>query len=335
MKLRTGSRSVLILSAILVTALGTPLVGSATGLSNSSFHVRAENSANRSFLAIKPGLKAAEPGGSSSETPTAAPTSTPSPTGTPAPTTPPVSAQPNPASDFTWSANSTAATITGYTGSATAVVLPETYRYNGVDLPVTTVASQALKGTSIESVVLPRNMTKVGSSAFMGASSLKSVSIPGTITSIGPNAFYGASLESIEIPSSVRTIGSYAFFGNKLTALSLPDTVTSLGDYAFRRNEIVQLKISEGLTDLPRGAFSSNPLEAATIPSSINSLGVNVFDNSQLKSIYMKGNAPTTVTAAGTSGSFYTAAGRTIYYKVGATGYSNPWNGYTTATYSG
>jgi len=321
MKNKLGSKSTVLLSAALVAALGAPIAGSAAGLANSPIHVRALNDADKSFSAIKPGLKSADPTGS------------PSSSSSPSPTSPPVSAQPNPASDFTWTTTATAATITGYIGTAKDVVLPESYRYNGVDLPVTTIGSQAFKGTPIESVVLPRSMTRVSANSFMSASSLKSVSIPDTITSIASYAFYGTRLESLDLPDSVTTIGTYAFSGVNIGSLKLPEGVNNVGVYAFYKSGITELKLPSSLKTLNIQSFGNNPLTTVTVPSTVTSIGDRTFDGPSLQSVYMEGNAPTTFTSAGTSGSFGVASGKTVYYRPGATGYTATWKGYKTATY--
>ena len=322
MKKRLGSNSAVLVSAALVAILGAPVTGSAGGLTNSPIHVRAQNSGDKNFSAIKPGLGVGRP------------IESPSDPSSPLPSIPPVDLPVSPASDFTWSTTSTYAMITGYTGSSKALSLPQSYSYNGLDLPVTMIGTDAFKGTSIESVVIPRSMTRISSYAFRSASSLKAVAIPNTVTSIGAYAFYGAPLESLSLPDTITSISTYAFYGAKLGSLKLPDSVTSVSFYAFYKSGITELKLPNNLSTLNIRSFANNPMTTLTIPKSVTTINDSVFDSTTtIQSIYMEGNAPTTVTAAGTNGSFGDATGKIIYYKVGATGYSNPWKGYTTATY--
>jgi len=307
------TRGALLLGAALVACLAAPLTSSAASLSNSSFLVRAQNGSDSSFSAVRPFFKA-------TSAPTAPPTTDPS--------APPATAAPSPASDFTWSTTATAATVVSYNGTATSVVIPSTYN----SLPVKSLSSKILGTLPVQSVVIPDSVTSIAASAFMSASSLKSVSLPSNLTSIGTNAFYGASLESLSIPSTVTSIGSNAFFANNITSLTIPDSVTSMGVYAFQRNQISTLKLSANLKVIPRGAFLTNPLLTVTIPSGVTSIEIDAFNGSSLTTVYLEGNAPTVV-SAGSSGSFGAATGKTIYRKSAATGYSNPWNGYTMATY--
>ena len=99
--------------------------------------------------------------------------------------------------------------VTGYEGTDTEVVIPETYE----DLPVTVIAESAFADQStVTSVTIPNSVTSIGDYAFYNCDSLTSVTIPNSVTSIGSHAFRGCdSLTSVTIPNSVTSIGSYAF----------------------------------------------------------------------------------------------------------------------------
>ena len=84
-------------------------------------------------------------------------------------------------SDFNWNGT----IITGYTGSATDVVIPER---------ATGIADSAFARTGITSITFSgNNMTTIGMEAFSGCSSLNSISFPASLKSIGYRAFYGCS----------------------------------------------------------------------------------------------------------------------------------------------
>ncbi|MCI5884521.1 MAG: leucine-rich repeat domain-containing protein, partial [Clostridiales bacterium] len=69
-----------------------------------------------------------------------------------------------------------AVTITGYTGSPTAVTIP-----NEIDKkPVTAIGDYAFNGcTTLESVTIPSGVKSIGSQAFYQCTSLASITIPG------------------------------------------------------------------------------------------------------------------------------------------------------------
>ncbi len=68
--------------------------------------------------------------------------------------------------------------------------------------------------TSLESIIIPAKVKKIGSHAFEGCTSLTLITIPDSLTSIENDAFYGCtSLASIVIPDKVTSIGYMAFKG--------------------------------------------------------------------------------------------------------------------------
>ena len=105
--------------------------------------------------------------------------------------------------------NDTTYTVTGYDGSDTVIVIPDSVG----GIPVTAIAKDAFKGKQrITSITVPDSVTSIGSDAFRDCSSLVSVVIGDSVTSIGSYAFSGCdSLVSVTIPDSVEFIGSSAF----------------------------------------------------------------------------------------------------------------------------
>ena len=67
--------------------------------------------------------------------------------------------------------------------------------------------------SSLTSLTLPSNVTKIGESAFEGCSSLTSLTLPSSVTEIGRSAFYGCSgLTSIYVSwESPLSIDAYTF----------------------------------------------------------------------------------------------------------------------------
>src|SRR5947207_3427215 len=98
---------------------------------------------------------------------------------------------------FIFVTNNGAITITGYTGSGGAVVIPETL--NGY--PNTTNATMAFYHKTIaSSVTIANSVTSIANNAFYNCCRLSSVTIPNSVTSIGDQAFYGCSgLTSISV----------------------------------------------------------------------------------------------------------------------------------------
>ena len=134
---------------------------------------------------------------------------------------------------FNYTNTSGTITITGYTGSGGAVVIPSTI--NG--LPVASIGDAAFANcTSLTSVTIPNSVTSVGVSAFQGCGGLTSVTIPGSVTSIGSEAFgFDGSLASVTMSNGVSTIGGAAFCScGSLTAITIPASVNSIAYSAFQ-----------------------------------------------------------------------------------------------------
>ena len=87
-------------------------------------------------------------------------------------------------------------------------------------------------GKNRENVIIPDNITSIGSNSFRGQS-IKKIIIPEGVTTIGAFAFSLTELDSVTIPNSVTFIREWAFSFNKLTSITIPASVMKIGDNAF------------------------------------------------------------------------------------------------------
>ena len=159
------------------------------------------------------------------------------------------------------------------------------------------------RGTKKKSVdiVIPANVTRIGTKVFLGYGNMTSVTIPEGVTEIGYEAFAGCSgLTSVSLPGTVTKIGNGAFQRcYKLMSITIPESVTSIGDGAFKgcraladADGFVTIKhglydyygpggdvtIPTGVTRLEDEAFRGNSkLDSVTIPDGVTSIGVRAF----------------------------------------------------------
>lgn len=150
-------------------------------------------------------------------------------------------------------------------------------------------------------IILPQNLTKIGTSCFEGAP-IKQITIPDTVTEIEYGAFCYCeqlasitlplglqkisdrvftrctSLTSITIPAAVTEIGAEAFAGSGLTSITIPSTVTVLGSSAFDSCEsLTSMDIQANVTVIPDGFAVECPLTSLTLPNTVQTIGEAAF----------------------------------------------------------
>ena len=127
------------------------------------------------------------------------------------------------------------ATVSGYTGTATEVVIPAEVTHEDKTYKVTAIGGYAFLGNStLTSVTIPEGVTTIEHYAFCDCTSLTKVIIPEGVTTIERYAFAGCtSLTNVTIPEGVTYIRNLAFSGcTSLTSVSLPASLT-VCDQAF------------------------------------------------------------------------------------------------------
>ena len=89
------------------------------------------------------------------------------------------------------------AIITGYSGNAALLNVPETLD----GYPVAAIGEHAFEGSSVKAVVLPEGVGEIGWFAFYGCSQLKFISLPASVTSIGYAVFDGCPALTVSCPA--------------------------------------------------------------------------------------------------------------------------------------
>ncbi|HBC93586.1 MAG TPA: hypothetical protein DCZ10_12005, partial [Pelotomaculum sp.] len=186
--------------------------------------------------------------------------------------------------DFTYTVSGDAATISGYTGSGGAVVVPAAIVHNGTACPVVSIGKNAFTDNStLTAVTLPEGLTSIGMNAFSGCTGLTSITLPSSLTSIGNNGFFFCTgLTSVTLPASLTTIGSKVFYGcASLTSLTLPEGLTSIGSTAFSGcTKLASVTLPSSLTSIGMSAFSGcNGLTSVTLPEGLSSIGPSAFSD--------------------------------------------------------
>lgn len=127
--------------------------------------------------------------------------------------------------DFTYSISDSQATITGYTGSAAELILPDTLG----GYPVTAIRYCAFRNhPSLTRVVIPEGVLVIGSRAFQNCPSLTQIVFPESIQRLDTHAFHGcAALKQILLPDHLTRIHTLAFYGCSAVRYCVPDSQTA------------------------------------------------------------------------------------------------------------
>ena len=144
-----------------------------------------------------------------------------------------------------------------YNGTSANVVIPSNLCISNIGYNA--FANGYTWNTTLQSVVIPEGVIKIGMDAFNSCSSLTTVTLPSTIITLDSFAFSNCTnLESINIPTSLDTIGSYAF--NNCTGLEEIDlnNVHTITYYAFSNcTSLNHVTLGESVTSIGNNAFNN------------------------------------------------------------------------------
>lgn len=139
--------------------------------------------------------------------------------------------------------------------------------------------------TTLTTLKLPTNITKIEMFAFAGCSNLTECAIPESVTTIGDNAFAQCSkLKTIAIPSAVTSLGVAAFKGcEAVTNVTFAQGIQlgKIGKEVFSNNSsLTTITLPQSVTEIGDRAFYENySLASITFPSGLTSIGVSAFEN--------------------------------------------------------
>ena len=196
------------------------------------------------------------------------------------------------------------ATITGYSGNATALYIPD--EIDGHE--VVAIGDRAFQNrTDLRTVMIPDSVTEMGGYAFNNCTNLSNVTLSKNLESMGSSAFGNCDgLTQIEIPKSLDIGGNYylgafsdcanikkvtfergttkiassLFCGcTGIEKIDIPDTVTIIQDYAFKEcKNLSTVNIPESVTEIGSKAFyECISLSTVNIPDSVTKIGGYAF----------------------------------------------------------
>lgn len=130
-----------------------------------------------------------------------------------------------------------------------------------------------LNGTFLEgNITIPSDVTKIGSGLAFYLH-ITGVIIPDEVTEIGTSAFeYCDNLENVVIGNGVTKIGYKAFTAcSKLTNIIIPESVINIGDYGFRcgnsTNKVIITMLSTTPPSIQSNSFLTSTLNKIVVPA--------------------------------------------------------------------
>ena len=208
---------------------------------------------------------------------------------------------------------------------------------------VTAIGSEAFRGRTITSVVIPDTVTSIGSSAFRNCWDLTSINIPDSVVNIGTHAFSDSKkvvrrkkglyyvgdwvvdcdpdLTEVVWREGTKGIVGCAFEDcEKLTSVEIPDGVIFIGSYAFDGCiSMTSIEIPDSVVYLGGHAFGGcRSLTSIVIPNSVTAIESFTFSTcTSLTSIVI----PDSVVSIGG----YVFMGCTELTDIYYTGYRSQW----------
>ena len=189
-------------------------------------------------------------------------------------------------------------TISGYSGTATELVIPD--EIDGQ--PVIAIADEAFSGNRRLVSLKLGNVARLGYKFLEGCIGITEITIPKTVTDSW-YALEGSSIESVTFEEGIANIPAYicgaassvknvtlpekedtldgyvigedAFYGTSITSITIPDSVTEIRDHAFADCALLTAAvIPDNVTSIGEGCFEGcKRLKSISLGKSVQSLG--------------------------------------------------------------
>lgn len=112
----------------------------------------------------------------------------------------------------------------------------------------------------LEKIVLPENLTVIGSSSFLKCKKLKEVVLGPSVSEIWKKAFMSCdNLSAINFPSSLHYLSESSFYGTKSLHNIDFASIDTISKMAFYNGGLIDVKLSKKTKSIGEAAFSSIP----------------------------------------------------------------------------
>lgn len=182
--------------------------------------------------------------------------------------------------EYTVDESTNEVTITKYSGSDTAVVIPEK-----IDNKLVVALGDYLfrENKMIKEVTMPKSLTSIGRETFALCDRLETADIPDSVTTIRYQAFYRcAMLPTLDYPKNLKSIEERVWAECPLiTEAKVPEGIENLPNCTFSGCEYLRsVELPDSLVSIGENAFRNcKSLRTVTIPDNVETIGKNAFDH--------------------------------------------------------
>lgn len=173
-----------------------------------------------------------------------------------------------------------------------------------IELPNTieSIGAYSFANSNVSEIILSDKVTEIDEKAFYGCSKLQSLVIPKTVSKMGMGVFEGCKLLKSAGPIGTKNSLQFGWekaipFGafsmmESLNQVTLPKSVEKIGGYAFESTGIKNLELPDEISIIDEGAFSyCRYLENVNIPNGISEINEYTFKACErLKKVFIPSN---------------------------------------------
>lgn len=154
--------------------------------------------------------------------------------------------------------------------------------------------NDVLRGKSkLTTVVLGKNVTKIGDNAFNGCSSLESINLPEKLTQLGTSAFANSGLRNLTLPVQVTKIAEQTFYNcDSLNSIVLNSQLTEVAQNAFAEcDNVYEVTVDNNVPAIINIASGFGSLKKITFGPSVTEIPDNLLSGkSKLEEIVLGEN---------------------------------------------
>lgn len=139
--------------------------------------------------------------------------------------------------------------------------------------------------SSVEKVILPKNLIRIPENAFCYTRNLSEIEIPHSVKEIESQAFFSSSLEKVLLHDGLQRVEVEAFSYTNVEKISLPSTIYYIGSRCFYGcHNLRSVDFPQSLKYINNSAFEDCMLTTVSLPENVK-IGSSAFQYNQLSMI--------------------------------------------------